>query len=115
MTAAVLLVLLLAEGLTIPFLGQQLTLHFVLGCSADSGGRAEDRCDGVALRAVLRRQSRVRAKGPPQVLMRVLVAPLTVVSTIVLFGSGVLLIALDPQKGLLLTVTRRASSSGSPR
>ena len=49
--------------------------------------------------------------GPPAPLMRVLVAPVLVLSTVTLFGTGVLLLA-SPQRGTVLGCTRRASSSG---
>jgi hypothetical protein len=43
------------------------------------------------------------AKGPPPVLMRMLVAPLVVASTLALFGSGVLLVLLPhPHGGVVL-------------
>jgi hypothetical protein len=41
-------------------------------------------------------------RGPPQLLLRVLVAPVVVLSTIVLLGSGVALLALDRTEGTLV-------------
>jgi hypothetical protein len=41
-------------------------------------------------------------RGPPPPLMRLLVAPLTVASTIVLLGSGVLIVAMRPQRGFVV-------------
>jgi hypothetical protein len=41
-------------------------------------------------------------RGPPPPLLRLLVAPLVIVSTAVLFGTGLLLVALSPQRGALL-------------
>lgn len=101
-TGAVLLVLLAAEGATIPFIGQQLTLHMVLGLAlipavvlklATTGWRFA--------RYYLRDRSYVR-RGPPHPLMRLVVAPLTVASTVVLFGTGVLIVAMHPQRGLVV-------------
>ena len=43
-----------------------------------------------------------RAKGPPHALMRYLVAPVLVASTVVLFGTGVALMVRGPDGGLLL-------------
>ena len=40
--------------------------------------------------------------GPPHVFLRALVAPVIVVSTIVLFGTGVALLALDRTEGVLV-------------
>jgi hypothetical protein len=103
-TAVVLLVLLAAEGLTIPFLGQQLTLHFVLGVALIPVVLVKMGATAWRFARYYSGSPEYVAKGPPQVLMRLLVAPLTVVSTLGLFGTGVLLIALNPQKGFLLTV-----------
>ena len=43
-----------------------------------------------------------RVKGPPRMLMRVLVAPVLVCSTIGLFATGVALLALGPRGGIVL-------------
>jgi hypothetical protein len=40
--------------------------------------------------------------GPPQVVLRVLVAPLIVLSTVVLFATGVALLVLDQTEGTLV-------------
>jgi hypothetical protein len=102
LTGVVLLVLLAVEGETILMLGSQLTLHIFLG---------------VALIPVVclklgttawrfgRYYSGAReyvAKGPPTLLLRVLVAPLVVAATTGLFGTGVLLLVVSPQRGLLV-------------
>jgi hypothetical protein len=41
-------------------------------------------------------------RGPPHVVLRTLVAPVTVASTIALFGTGVLLLALDQTHGTIV-------------
>ena len=41
-------------------------------------------------------------RGPPQVLLRVVVAPVLVASTVVLFGTGVALLALDQTHGTVV-------------
>jgi hypothetical protein len=101
-TAAVLLVLLAAEGATIPFVRQQLTAHIFIGL--------------LLIPPVLLKLARVTwrfaryylgagdyvAKGPPPALLRLLVAPLVVASTLGIFGTGVLLLLLHPQRGLVL-------------
>jgi hypothetical protein len=101
-TAAILLVLLAAEGATIPFVGRLTTLHIFIGVLL---------VPVVLLKAVssawrfgsyyLGRDEYVR-RGPPPPLLRLLVAPLVVVSTVVLFGTGILLIVLSPERGAVL-------------
>ena len=101
-TAAILLVLLAAEGATIPFIGRVTTIHIFLGVllvpvvvlkAGSSGWRF--------VSYYLGRDDYVR-RGPPPALLRLLVAPLVVASTAVLFGTGLLLVALSPQRGALL-------------
>jgi hypothetical protein len=92
-------VLLAAEGASIPFIGPYPSWHILLGVAL---------IPPVALklasvswrfaRYYLRHPDYLRA-GPPHPIMRFVVAPLTVLSTIVLFGSGVLLIALHKHQG----------------
>ena len=101
-TAAVLLVLLAAEGATIPFVRQQLTAHIFLGLLL---------IPPVLLKLASTTWRFARyylgavdyvAKGPPPAVMRLLVAPLVVVSTMGVFGTGVLLLLLHPQRGIIL-------------
>lgn len=101
-TAAVLLVLLAAEGATIPFIGRLTVAHIFLGVllvpvvllkAGSSAWRFAS--------YYLGRDDYVR-RGPPAALLRLVVAPLVVASTVVLFGTGILLIVLSPQRGQLL-------------
>jgi hypothetical protein len=97
----VLLLLLAAEGATILRIQQLLSVHVFIGMLllgpvalklASTGYRfARYYTHGVEY---------VRA-GPPAPLMRVLVAPVLVLSTLTLFGSGVTLLAV-PHRGLVL-------------
>ena len=91
--AVVLLVLLAAEGLTLFQMRSLLTVHAFIGMLlipvvalklASTGWRM--------VRYYLRNGEYVR-RGPPHIALRVLVAPVIVVSTIVLFGTGVVLLA----------------------
>jgi outer membrane protein assembly factor BamB len=96
----VLLILLAVEGVTIPAIGQLLSVHVFVGMLllgpvalklASTGYRfVRYYADGVEY---------VR-EGPPAPLMRVLVAPVLVLSTVTLFGSGVALLAL-PHRGVV--------------
>ena len=98
--AAILLLLLAIEGATLLQLRSLLTVHSFVGILlipiiglklASTGWRT--------LRYYARAPEYVEA-GPPQIALRVLVAPLIVLSTIVLFGTGVLLLARDQTQGL---------------
>jgi hypothetical protein len=43
-------------------------------------------------------------RGPPHVALRVLIAPVTILSTVVLFATGVALLVLDQRHGLVVTL-----------
>jgi hypothetical protein len=97
--ATLLLVLLAVEGATLLHLESLLTVHAYVGMLlvpvvglklASTGWRM--------LRYYLRGEEYVR-RGPPHVVLRVLVAPVTVVSTIVLFTTGVVLLVVDQTRG----------------
>jgi hypothetical protein len=100
--AALLILLLAVEGATLLDLRRFLTVHAFVGMLlvplvllklATVGWRM--------LRYYLRGEEYVR-RGPPHAFVRALVAPVTVLSTIVLFASGVALLALDRTRGTLV-------------
>jgi hypothetical protein len=100
--ATLLLVLLAAEGVTILGIGSLMTWHAFVGVLliplvalklASTGWRM--------LRYYLRGEEYVR-RGPPHRLLRVLVAPVLVASTIVVFATGVALLVLDRTQGLVV-------------
>ena len=97
-----LVVLLAVEGATLLDLRAFLTVHAFVGMLllpivalklASTGWRMA--------RYYLRGEEYVR-RGPPHLFLRALVAPLTVVSTIFLFGTGVLLLVLGEAHGTLV-------------
>lgn len=104
LTAAVgcvLVVLLAVEGATLLNLRSLLNVHAFVGMLlipvvalklASTGWRM--------LRYYLRGDEYVR-RGPPHVALRVLVSPVIVVSTLMLFGTGVALLALDQRHGTI--------------
>ncbi len=102
LTALVLLVLLAAEGATIPFIRSQLTLHIFLGVLLIPPVLLKVATTFWRFARYYTGASDYVAKGPPHAFHRLLVAPLVVASTAGLFGTGVLLIALHPQRGLVL-------------
>src|SRR5438552_995315 len=102
LTAAVLLVLLAAEGATIPFLRQALTLHVFLGLLLIPPAALKLAVTGWRFVRYYRRDPEYVAKGPPPPLLRMVVAPLVIVSTVVLLGTGVLLAVMHPRGGVVL-------------
>jgi hypothetical protein len=106
--AAVLLVLLAAEGATIPFIGRLTIVHIFLGVLLVPVVLLKAGSSAWRFAAYyLGRDDYVR-RGPPPALLRLVVAPLVVASTVVLFGTGILLVALSPQRGQLLGLHKAA-------
>lgn len=101
-TAVVLLVLLAAEGATIPFVGQYLTLHVFLGVALIPPVLLKLGSTAWRFAQYYRGTREYVVKGPPHPFMRLVVAPMTVASTLLLFGTGVLLVVPHPQRGLVL-------------
>jgi hypothetical protein len=102
LVAAALILLLAVEGATVLRIRSLLTLHAFVGMLlipviglklASTGWRA--------LRYYRHADEYVR-HGPPPLVLRVLVAPVLVLSTVVLFGTGVALLALDNVHGTLV-------------
>ena len=100
--AALLIVLLAVEGATILRIQSLLTVHAFVGMLlipvvglkvASTGWRM--------LRYYLRGEEYVR-RGPPHVVLRMLVAPVLVLTTAVVFGTGVALLALGQTHGTLV-------------
>jgi hypothetical protein len=92
---ALLLVLLAAEGATIPFIGQLREVHILLGMLLLGPVAAKLASTGYRFaRYYLGAPAYVR-KGPPQAAMRLL-APGVVFTTVALFGTGVALLVSGP-------------------
>lgn len=64
------------------------------------------------LRYYLNGEDYVR-RGPPHVMLRVLIAPVFVLSTLVLFGTGVTLLLLGQTNGSVVGLHKASSSFGS--
>jgi Kelch motif/PQQ-like domain len=103
LTAAVLLVLLAVEGATIPLIRQLLSVHVFVGLLLLGPVALKLASTGYRFtRYYLGRADYVRL-GPPAPPMRFVVAPILVLSTLVLFGTGVALVA-SPARGAVLTL-----------
>jgi hypothetical protein len=101
-TAAVLLVLLAAEGATVPFVREQLTLHIFLGLVLIPPVLLKLASTGWRFARYYRGAVEYVTKGPPHAFMRFLVAPIVVASTMGLFGTGALLVVMHPARGAVL-------------
>ena len=100
--ATVLLLLLAIEGATLLRLGSLLTVHAFVGMLlipvvalklASTGWRM--------LRYYLRSEEYVQL-GPPPVLLRAVVAPVLILSTLVLFATGIALLTLGQTEGTVV-------------
>jgi hypothetical protein len=100
-TAVVLLVLLAAEGLTLFAIRQLLLPHVFLGFLLIPPVLLKFASTGWRMTHYYRRTEEYVRRGPPALLLRVLIAPLVVISTVALFATGVAVVALG-QRGLLL-------------
>jgi hypothetical protein len=94
-TATVLLVLLAVEGFTILSVRQMLSLHIVVGLLLIPPVALKLASTGYRFARYYLGDAAYVAKGPPHLAMRVM-APLLVLSTLTLLGTGVALLALGP-------------------
>jgi hypothetical protein len=100
--AAILIVLLAVEGATIPFLRSLLTVHVFVGMLLLGPVSLKLAATGYRFVRYYARTPEYVEKGPPAQLMRLLVAPVLVASTVALFGTGVALVAFGSRAGAML-------------
>jgi hypothetical protein len=98
MTGAVLLILLLVECYTILKIGRLLTLHVFLGMLLL--GPVTLKAGSVLYRFAryYTRSAPYRRKGPPALLLR-LIGPVVMLSTVCVFGSGIMVAVTGPSYG----------------
>jgi len=102
-TTAIVLVLLLAtEGVTIVFLRPLLSVHVFVGMLLIPPVVLKLAGTGWRFARFYAGSYPYRLKGPPHILMRLLVAPAVVATTLLLFASGVALLAVGPGDGVVL-------------
>jgi hypothetical protein len=106
-TAVVLLVLLALEGATILSIRALLLPHVFLGLLLVPPVLVKLGSVGWRMTAYYRRSEEYVRLGPPHALLRVVVAPVLVVSTVTLFASGVAVVAM--RRGGLLLGLHKAS------
>jgi hypothetical protein len=101
-TGVVLLVLLVVEGVTILAIRPLLSLHVFIGLMLIPPVVLKLSVTGYRfVRYYLHADEYVR-KGPPMLLMIMLVAPVLVAATIAVFATGVALVVVGPQGGIVL-------------
>ncbi|BAS16315.1 conserved hypothetical protein [Arthrobacter sp. Hiyo8] len=97
------LILSLAEIATVPTLGSLIVAHFFIGVLLAGPVVAKTASTGWRFIRYYTRDPAYRRKGPPRLLLR-LTAPLLVVSTLVLIGSGIALAITGPAPEILIRV-----------
>src|SRR4051794_29491159 len=100
----VLLVLLPIEGLTLLSLHSLLSMHMLVGVALIPPVALKLGSTFYRFFRYYTGSAIFREKGPPQLIMRILIAPVLVASTIGLFGSGVALLLLEHPNSLVYTV-----------
>jgi hypothetical protein len=108
LTGIALIVLLAALGVTILRIGQLLWVHLFLGLLLLGPVALKLASTGYRFVRYYTREPRYRRKGPPAPALRLL-APLVVLSTVVVFASGVALLLLGPGSRGSLSLIHKAS------
>jgi hypothetical protein len=101
LAGALLLVLLAVEGATIPFIRPLLSVHIFVGLLLLGPVALKLATTGYRFARYYGGAREYVALGPPELLMRVLVAPVLVLTTLTLFATGVALVA-SPHRGAVL-------------
>jgi hypothetical protein len=99
--AVALLVLLAAEGVTIPFIGQLLGPHIFIGLLLVPPVALKLASTGYRFARYYTHDEPYVRKGPPPTLLRVL-APSLVLTTLALLGTGVALLVAGPPSQTLI-------------
>jgi len=103
-TAVVLLVLLGVEGITILFIQPLISTHVFVGLLLVPPVALKLASAGWRFVRYYTHSPEYVAKGPPHPVLRVLVAPVVVASTLVLFGTGIAMLAVHPRAGPLVGI-----------
>jgi hypothetical protein len=107
-TGTILLVLLAALGITIIQIGQLMWLHLFLGLLLIGPVVLKMASTGYRFARYYTRDAAYVRKGPPELVLR-LVAPMVVISTLVVFVSGVVLLFVGPANRGQLVLIHKAS------
>jgi hypothetical protein len=99
--AVALLILLAAEGVTIPFIGQLLGPHMFIGLLLVPPVALKMASTGYRFARYYTHDEPYVRKGPPPIALRVL-APGVVLTTIAVFGTGIALLFAGPPSSTLI-------------
>ena len=102
LTAGILLVLLAAEGATILRIRDLVSTHVFIGMLLVPPIALKVGSTGYRFFRYYAGSRDYRLKGPPPMPIRILLAPLVLLTTALLFASGVALVALGPEGGIAL-------------
>lgn len=100
--AAVLLPLLVAEGATLLNIRALLTVHAFIGMLLVPVVALKLASAGWRMVRYYAGSEEYVLRGPPQLAIRLVVAPVLVASTVLLFATGVALLAVDETEGMLV-------------
>jgi hypothetical protein len=100
--AAVLILLLAIEGATLLNLTSLLTVHAFVGMLLIPVIVLKLASTGWRMLRYYRRAEEYVLKGPPHVALRLLVSPVLILSTLVLFGTGVVLLVRGATHGTMV-------------
>lgn len=107
-TGVVLIVLLALEGVTILFIRPLISIHVFVGLLLVPPVALKLASTGWRFARYYTRNPDYVAKGPPQLVLRVLVAPVVVASTLVVFGTGVAMLVVRPRAEQLVGLHKAA-------
>jgi hypothetical protein len=99
---ALLLLLLAVEGATLLNLRSLLTVHAFVGMLLIPIVALKVSSTGWRLWHYYRRGEEYVRRGPPHIVLRALLAPVVVLSTLVVFGTGVALLVLGQTEGTIV-------------
>jgi len=102
LVAAILVLLLAIEGATLLRLGSLLTVHAFVGMLLIPIVALKLASTGWRMLQYYLGADEYTRHGPPPLLLRALVAPVLIVSTVVLFATGTALLVLDQTEGTLV-------------
>jgi hypothetical protein len=100
--AALLIVLLLIEGATLLQVGSLLTVHAFVGMLLIPVVTLKLASTGWRMLRYYRRDEEYVRRGPPHVALRVLVGPVLMLSTVVVFATGVALLVTGQTHGTVV-------------
>ena len=105
---SLLIVLLAVEGATLLDLGGLLTVHAFVGMLLVPIVLLKLASTSWRMARYYLRGEEYTRRGPPHIFLRALVAPLTVVTTVVLFATGVALLVLGQTEGTVVGLHKAA-------